>query len=72
LLPPFSELAPYNVILVALDEDPRVRLVGNLLPHPGASIADFDPSRIEIGAPVRAVFEPVGDEISLPRWLLEG
>lgn len=69
LLPPFSELAPYNVILVALKEDPRVRLTGNLLPREGAAIGELDPAAIEIGAPVRAVFERVSDEITLPRWV---
>ena len=69
LLPPFSELAPYNVIAVELEEDPRVRLIGNLLPHEGASIDALDPRTIEIGAPVRAIFEALNDEISLPRWL---
>ena len=70
LLPPFAELAPYNVILVALEEDPRVRLVGNLLPHEGAAIDALDPSAVEIGARVRVVFDPISDEITLPRWLL--
>lgn len=69
LLSPFSELAPYNVILVALAEDPTVRLVGNLLPREGAGIDAFDPSAIGIGTRVRAVFEAVSDEITLPRWV---
>lgn len=69
LLPPFSELAPYNVILVALAEDPRVRLVGNLLPQEGAPLDAMDPARITIGAPVRAVFERISPEITLPRWV---
>jgi hypothetical protein len=69
LLPPFDALAPYNVILVALAEDPSVRLVGNLLPAEGAGIGDFDPAAIEIGARVRAVFERVSDDITLPRWV---
>ena len=71
LLPPFDGLAPYNVILVALDEDPTVRLVGNLLPAEGAAISAFDPAAIEIGARVRAVFERVSDDITLPRWVLD-
>ncbi len=71
LLPPFSELAPYNVIAVALEEDPTVRLIGNLLPHEGASIAELDPTSITIGARVRAVFERVTDEVTLPRWVLD-
>lgn len=72
LLPPFSDLAPYAVILVALEEDPTVRLVGNLLPRPGAEINAFPPEDVEIGARVRVVFETVEDEIVLPRWVLDG
>jgi uncharacterized OB-fold protein len=69
LLPQFAALAPYNVILVALDEDPRVRLVGNLVRSAGAAINEVDPRAIEIGAPVRVVFERVSDEFHLPRWV---
>ena len=69
LLPPFQELAPYNVIVVALEEDPRVRLIGNLLPAEGAAIDALDPATIRIGEPVRAVFERQDDEVSLPRWV---
>ncbi len=69
LLPPYADLAPYNVVLVALDEDPTVRLVGNLLPAEGAAINALDPQTIEIGAPVRVVFEAVSDQVSLPRWV---
>jgi uncharacterized OB-fold protein len=70
LLPPFSELAPYNVIAVALDEEPIVRLVGNLVAREGGSIAEIDPATIRIGAPVRVVFERVSEAVVLPRWLL--
>jgi uncharacterized OB-fold protein len=69
LLPQFAALAPYNVILVALDEDPRVRMVGNLLRSAGGAINEVDPRSIEIGAPVRVVFERVSDEFQLPRWV---
>ena len=69
LLPQFAALAPYNVILVALDEDPRVRLVGNLVTSAGGAINEVDPRAIEIGAPVRVVFERVSDEFQLPRWV---
>jgi uncharacterized OB-fold protein len=70
LLPPFDALAPYAVVLVALDEDPRIRLVGNLVARPGGSIAEVDPATLAIGAPVRVLFERVSDEIHLPRWVL--
>ncbi len=71
LLPQFAALAPYNVILVALKEDPTVRLVGNLVASQDGAIDELDPQSIEIGAPVRVVFQRVNDEISMPRWVLE-
>jgi uncharacterized OB-fold protein len=70
LLPQFAALAPYNVIVVALEEDPTVRLVGNLVAREGGAINEIDPAAIRIGAPVRVVFERVSAEIALPRWVL--
>ncbi len=71
LLPGFASLAPYNAIVVALAEDPAIRLVGNLVSAPGASINSIAYEDIEIGAPVRVVFENITGEISLPRWVLD-
>jgi hypothetical protein len=71
LLSPFAERAPYAVVAVALDEDPRVRLVGNLLARPGGPIDEVDPAAIRIGARVRVCFERLGDGIALPRWLFD-
>ncbi len=70
LLPQFAELAPYPVILVALDEDPTIRLVGNLVASENGAINEVDPASIEIGAPVRVVFQRANEEIALPRWML--
>jgi hypothetical protein len=69
LLPAFAALAPYNVIVVALDEDPRVRMVGNLLAREGAALGELPAPALRIGAPLRVVFERVSDEIALPRWV---
>ena len=68
LLPAYSEIAPYNVITVALDEDPNLRLVGNLVASPDGAINEIDPATIRIGEPVRVVFQRVGD-VCLPRWI---
>jgi uncharacterized OB-fold protein len=68
LLPAYQALAPYNVVTVALDEDPRLRLVGNLVARPDGPINEIDPATIRIGAPVRVVFQQVGD-VFLPRWM---
>jgi uncharacterized protein len=54
--------------VVALDEDPTIRLVGNLVEGSDAPINGVDPSTIEIGEPVRVVFAPVEDVV-LPRWV---
>lgn len=68
LLAAYAELAPYNAIIVALDEDPTIRFVGNLVASPDGAINEIDPSSIVIGEPVRVVFQAVED-IALPRWI---
>lgn len=68
LLPAYAALAPYNVVTVALDEDPRLRLVGNLVARPDGPINEVDPATIRIGEPVWVVFQRVED-VHLPRWM---
>lgn len=68
LLPAYAELAPYNVVVVTLDEDPSLRLVGNLVASESGPINEVDPKRIYIGEAVRVVFQQVGD-VWLPRWM---
>ena len=68
LLPAYSELAPYNVIIVALKEEPTIRFVGNLLARAGGEINEIDPATIEIGEPVTVTFVDI-DDVTLPRWL---
>jgi uncharacterized protein len=57
LLQPYSDLAPYNVIVVELEEDKNLRFVGNLISGPDGALNDIDPHTIQIGEPVRAVFK---------------
>ena len=68
LLPGFGELAPYNVILVELDDDPTIRLTGQLVDHAGGAPNTVDPATIVIGEPVRAVFPPVED-VGFLQWV---
>ena len=68
LLPAFAPLAPYVVAVAALDEDPTIRLVGNVVDVPGGAINSVDPATIRIGEPVRVTFEPIAD-VGLPRFL---
>lgn len=69
LLPAFAVFAPYNVVTVELEEDPGIRIVGNLVAEPGARIDSVDPAGIRIGAPVQVAFERVADDVALPRWV---
>jgi uncharacterized OB-fold protein len=68
LLPAYSAVAPYNVIVVALDEDPALRLVGNLVAGPDAPLNSIDPATIAIGEPVEVVFDAARNGIAMPRW----
>lgn len=62
VLPAFQDRVPYAVVLVELDEDPGLRLVGNVL--------DAAPEQVRIGLPVRVAFEELTDEVTLPQWQL--
>lgn len=67
LLPAYAELAPYNVVVVALDDDPTIRMVGNLVASADGPIDEIDPASIAIGEPVEVVFHRLGD-VTFPRW----
>jgi uncharacterized OB-fold protein len=58
--PAVREAVPYNVVLVELPEAGNVRLVGN--------VVDTPYEQIEIGMPVEAVWEDVGEDVTLLRW----
>jgi uncharacterized OB-fold protein len=72
LLPAYSEQAPYNVVVVSLDDDPSIRLAGNVVASADARLDSVDPHTIEIGDALQVVFAPpMGDDegtIVLPRW----
>jgi uncharacterized OB-fold protein len=68
LLPAYQELAPYNVVVVALEEDPTIRFVGNLVTEPDGAINEIDPATIAIGDAVLVVFHRVEDVV-LPLWI---
>jgi len=68
LLPAYTDLAPFNVIVVELDEDPSLRLVGNLVASADGELNEIDPASIQIGEPVKVVFSQI-DDVHLPRWV---
>ena len=59
--PARGDRVPDNVALVELEEGPR--MIGN--------VVDVDPGALRVGQPVRAVFEAVTDDVSLPKFRLE-
>jgi hypothetical protein len=50
-LPQFADEVPYVPALVALDEDPAVRIVSR--------IVDCDPARLAFDQPVQVAFRPL-------------
>ena len=60
VLPAFQDRVPYAVVLVELEEDPTLRMLGNVL--------DCAPEELEIGMPVRVDFQDLDQDISLPQW----
>ncbi len=62
VLPAFVDRTPLPIVLVELEDDPSIRIVGNLL--------DAIPDAIEIGLRVEMTFERVTEEITLPQWRL--
>lgn len=60
VLPAFAGEAPYAVVLVQLDDDPTLRLVGTVADVPHADLA--------AGLPVEVWFDDVTEEVTLPRW----
>jgi len=67
LLPAYAAVAPYNSIVVELEEDPSLRFAGNLVVSADGAINEIDPATITIGEPVHVVFHQI-DDVFLPRW----
>ena len=68
LLPAYSNVAPYNAMIVELEEDPSVRFAGNLVASADGEINEIDPHSLQIGEPVRVVFHQI-DDVTMPRWV---
>lgn len=60
-LPAFHDLLPHTMVVVELDEGPR--LVGYMV--------GCRPEEVSIGARVRVVFRPLTERVTLPVWELD-
>lgn len=69
LLPAYSDEAPYNVVVVELEDDPSIRFVGNVVADAGAPLNSIDPHSVEIGDALQVVFSQVADDVWLPQWV---
>jgi uncharacterized OB-fold protein len=56
--PGFAAEVPYAVVLVKLEEGPKMN----------SNLVGVAPHEIRIGMPVRVVFEDVSDEVTLPKF----
>ena len=54
--------------MITLDEDPTLRMVGNLVRTPDGPIGELGPDDIAIGAAVQVVFPEPVEGVVLPRW----
>ncbi len=70
VLPAFAKYAPFPAVLVELAEGGHLRMFGNVILKPGDAINAVNPDRLYIGQPVRAHFEKLTDDVTLPRWRL--
>jgi uncharacterized OB-fold protein len=56
--PGFATEVPYAVVLVQLQEGPRIT----------SNLVDVPPGAVRIGMPVKVVFEELSDEVTLPKF----
>jgi uncharacterized OB-fold protein len=59
-LPAFRDAVPYNLVMVALDDAPQIRLHGN--------VVDFDDEQLKVGLSVTVVFDDITPDDTLIRW----
>ncbi len=57
--PAYRDDVPYNVALIQLEEGPRMF----------SNVVGVPPEQVRVGDPVEVVFDPVTDEVTIPRFL---
>lgn len=69
LLGAYGAIAPYEVVVVTLDDDPTIRLVGPVVDASGAAPGTAAEHRVAIGDPVRVSFWTADEHTTLPCWI---
>lgn len=70
VLPAFAPFAPFVAAVVELDEQPGLRMAGNLIHRAGDPINAVAPQSLTIGMPLRAVILPLSEDVRWPQWVL--
>jgi uncharacterized OB-fold protein len=70
VLPAFEPFAPFPIVIVALEEDAKLRIAGNVLAAPGAPINSVDPATLKIGQAVEVTYDKMAEDVMLPRWVI--
>lgn len=75
LVEPFAGLAPYNIVIVALAENPQIRMVGNVIATPGGAINTVDWEQLRPGLSLQVEFQRTdvyvgsgSEQWWFPRW----
>ena len=70
VLPAYAPLAPFVAAVVELDEQPGLRMAGNIIHRAGDPINAVTPDHLTIGMPLRAVILPLSEDVRWPQWAL--
>ena len=69
LLAAYAAVAPYTVAVVELEDDPSIRLVGDITTAADAAWGNVEGATLTIGDAVQVCFGEAVDGIVLPRWV---
>lgn len=71
VLAAFAPYVPYVAAVVELDEQPGLRMAGNLIHRAGDPVNTVVPQNLSIGMPLRAVILPMLADVCWPQWAIE-
>lgn len=70
VLPAFSAFAPYVAAIIELDEQPGLRMAGNIVHRVGDPINAVSADELRIGMPLQAHVAPLADGVNWPVWMI--
>jgi len=67
-LPAFAPYTPFPIAYIELEDQPGVRMTGNLVASADGEINSLPHDQVKIGLRVKAVFADLSDDVTMPRW----